>query len=134
MKIQTMIEELKNSGVFQLDNPVYIGILPNDGEIIAGYPQAILTFDETDFNIYTFKGIRHFSFDGNVYQFKFSEIKEIELGKYNFRNPYLKISFADQKYLAFGYYLRAKNYLPQKTNIEKFIAQLSSIATEVEEY
>ena len=103
-----MIEELNNLKILELKNPTYIGILPNDGDIIPGYPQAILTYDETHFNIYTFKGLIKFKFDGNIYKYAFSDLREIELGKYNFKNHYIKLTFDNEKFIAFTYFKKVR--------------------------
>lgn len=127
-----MLKQIKEANQEFLENPIYIGILPNNGEIIDGYPQAILAFNDEKFTIYTFKGIRKFSYDNKVYSFKFSDITEMEMGKYNFKNLYIKIIF-EQKFIAFQYFLKIKTHPEQETNINLFIKKLESIATKIEE-
>jgi hypothetical protein len=127
-----MIEELKNLKILELKNPTYIGILPNDGDIIPGYPQAILTYDETHFNIYTFKGLIKFKFDGNIYKYAFSDLREIELGKYNFKNHYIKLTFDNEKFIAFTYFKKVRQFPEQLGRINLFIKLLESTATVIE--
>ncbi|MCK9493574.1 MAG: hypothetical protein M0Q00_04305 [Acholeplasmataceae bacterium] len=127
-----MIEELNNLKILELKNPTYIGILPNDGDIIPGYPQAILTYDETHFNIYTFKGLIKFKFDGNIYKYAFSDLREIELGKYNFKNHYIKLTFDNEKFIAFTYFKKVRQFPEQLGRINLFIKLLESTATVIE--
>ena len=127
-----MIEELNNLKILELKNPTYIGILPNDGDIIPGYPQAILTYDETHFNIYTFKGLIKLKFDGNIYKYAFSDLREIELGKYNFKNHYIKLTFDNEKFIAFTYFKKVRQFPEQLGRINLFIKLLESTATVIE--
>ncbi|MDD4823728.1 MAG: hypothetical protein PHU13_00475 [Acholeplasmataceae bacterium] len=127
-----MIEELNNLKILELKNPTYIGILPNDGDIIPGYPQAILTYDETHFNIYTFKGLIKFKFDGNIYKYAFSDLREIELGKYNFKNHYIKLTFDNEKFIAFTYFKKVRQFPEQLGRINLFIKLLESTAMVIE--
>ncbi|MDY0316328.1 MAG: hypothetical protein WC185_00090 [Acholeplasmataceae bacterium] len=127
-----MIEELNNLKILELKNPTYIGILPNDGDIIPGYPQAILTYDETHFNIYTFKGLIKFKFDGNIYKYAFSDLREIELGKYNFKNHYIKLTFDNEKFIVFTYFKKVRQFPEQLGRINLFIKLLESTATVIE--
>lgn len=127
-----MIEELKDLGILELKNPTYIGILPNDGDIIPGYPQAILTYDETHFNIYTFKGLFKFKFDGNIYKYAFSDLREIELGKYNFKHHYIKLTFDNEKFIAFTYFKKVRQFPEQQGRINLFIKLLENTATVIE--
>ena len=127
-----MIEELNNLKILELKNPTYIGILPNDGDIIPGYPQAILTYDETHFNIYTFKGLIKLKFDGNIYNYAFSDLREIELGKYNFKNHYIKLTFDNEKFIAFTYFKKVRQFPEQQGRINLFIKLLESTATVIE--
>ncbi len=128
MQALKMIKKIKDSGLFEYDFPTYIGILPNDGKIISGFPQAILTFSETNFNIYPFKGLFRYTYENEVYRFSFSDIKEIEMGKYNFKNRYIKIVFSDDRFIAFDYRFKVKKYPEQKTNLIKFIEKLNTLA------
>ena len=132
MRAIKMIEELNNLKILELKNPTYIGILPNDGDIIPGYPQAILTYDETHFNIYTFKGLIKFKFDGNIYKYAFSDLREIELGKYNFKNHYIKLTFDNEKFIAFTYFKKVKQFPEQQGRINLFIKLLENTATVIE--
>jgi hypothetical protein len=132
MRAIKMIEELNNLKILELKNPTYIGILPNDGDIIPGYPQAILTYDETHFNIYTFKGLIKFKFDGNIYKYAFSDLREIELGKYNFKNHYIKLTFDNEKFIVFTYFKKVRQFPEQLGRINLFIKLLESTATVIE--
>lgn len=132
MRAIKMIEELNNLKILELKNPTYIGILPNDGDIIPGYPQAILTYDETHFNIYTFKGLIKLKFDGNIYKYAFSDLREIELGKYNFKNHYIKLTFDNEKFIAFTYFKKVRQFPEQLGRINLFIKLLESTATVIE--
>lgn len=124
MNPMKMIDTIKESGLYELSNPTYIGILPNDGGIIEGFPQAILTYDEESFNIYTFSGYFRLKFDKKVYKYKFSDILEIEMGKYNFKENYIKIVFDDEKFIAFNYYKKVRKLENQRGRIELFIKLL----------
>ncbi len=108
--------------------PMRIGVLPNDGLIIPGFPEALLTFDLDGFKIYTFEGLIKFTYEHQKYDFKFEEIKEIEMGKYNFKDRYLKITFKDDRYVAFSYHIRDKKYPEQAILIEAFMHKLESLA------
>lgn len=132
MRAIKMIEELNNLKILELKNPTYIGILPNDGDIIPGYPQAILTYDETHFNIYTFKGLIKLKFDGNIYKYAFSDLREIELGKYNFKNHYIKLTFDNEKFIAFTYFKKVRQFPEQLGRINLFIKLLESTAMVIE--
>lgn len=132
MSATKMIKELKDLGILELKNPTYIGILPNDGDIIPGYPQAILTYDETHFNIYTFKGLIKFKFDGNIYKYAFSDLREIELGKYNFKHHYIKLTFDNEKFIAFTYFKKVRQFPEQQGRINLFIKLLENTATVIE--
>lgn len=130
MNFLKMIEQLNN---MSLANVISIGMLPNDGGIIEGFPEAVLSFDEKTFTIYTFKGFFRPQYEGESFAFSFLDIKEIEMGKYNFRDTYIKITFKDEKFIAFSYFLKVKGYKPQKPNMQAFIEILESISTEEQE-
>jgi hypothetical protein len=128
MKTPAMIELLKTYEDLASQQPIRIGILPNDGMIIPGFPEALLTFDLDVFTIYTFEGLIQLTYEHQKYTFSFGEIKEIEMGKYNFKDRYLKITFKDDKYVAFSYHTKDKNYLEQGTLVEAFLHKLESLA------
>ncbi|MCV2231666.1 hypothetical protein [Paracholeplasma manati] len=128
MKTLQMIELLKIHEDLASLKPMRIGVLPNDGLIIPGFPEALLTFDLDQFTIYTFEGLIKLTYEHQKYTFSFSEIKEIEMGKYNFKDRYLKITFKDDRYVAFSYHLNDKKYPDQSTLIEAFMHKLESLA------
>lgn len=129
MNPMKMIDAIKESGLYELSNPTYIGILPNDGGIIEGFPQAILTYDDVSFNIYTFSGYFKLRFDEKVYKYQFSDMKEIEMGRYNFKENYIKIAFEDDKFIAFNYYMKVRKLENQRGRIELFIKLLERHST-----
>lgn len=128
MKTLQMIELLKIHEDLASLKPMRIGVLPNDGLIIPGFPEALLTFDLDQFTIYTFEGLIKLTYEHQKYTFSFSEIKEIEMGKYNFKDRYLKITFKDDRYVAFSYHLNDKMYPDQSTLVEAFMHKLESLA------
>lgn len=128
MKTIELIEYLKKQETIQSTQIVRIGILPNDGLIIPGFPEALMSFDEDTFTIYTFDGLLKLTYEGQKYAFNFSEIKEIELGKYNFKDRYLKLTFKDDRYIAFSYHLKDKKYPEQAPLFEAFMHKLESLA------
>ncbi len=131
MKIIKMIEQIKTNNDYDLNDPIYMGVLPNDGHIIDGYPQAILTFDDDHFIIFTFKGMIRHTYD-KFYKFSFEDITEMQIGKYNFKDRFIKINFGEENYIAFQYFLKVKGHQDQQQNLEKFIKKLESIATIIE--
>lgn len=128
MKTIELIEYLKKQETIQSTQIVRIGILPNDGLIIPGFPEALMSFDEDTFTIYTFDGLLKLTYEGQKYSFHFNEIKEIELGKYNFKDRYLKLTFKDDRYIAFSYHLKDKKYPEQAPLFEAFMHKLESLA------
>ena len=128
MNAEKLINSLKELKVFEGNRPVYIGMLPNDGQIIAGFPQAILSFDEENFYIYLFQGFVRLKYDNEKFVFKFSDIKEIELGKYNFKERYIKLSFDETHFVAFNYRFKVKGLESQKDNAAEFIRKLEEIS------
>jgi hypothetical protein len=123
-----MIELLKTYEDLDHLTPMRIGILPNDGLIIPGFPEALLTYDLDQFTIYTFEGLIKLTYEHQKYTFLFSDIKEIEMGKYNFKDRYLKITFKDDRYVAFSYHLNDKKYSEQSSLVEAFMQKLESLA------
>lgn len=128
MNFNHLIKQVKT-----IDNPPLkhissVGILPNDGGIIAGFPECVLSFDDTNFRLHEFDGIFKPTYQGEVHTFLFSEIKEIEMGKYNFKDNYIKITFKDDKFIAFSYLFNVRKYKEQKENILRFILKLESIS------
>lgn len=128
MKTLQMIELLKIHEDLASLKPMRIGVLPNDGLIIPGFPEALLTFDLDQFTIYTFEGLIKLTYEHQKNTFSFSEIKEIEMGKYNFKDRYLKITFKDDRYVAFSYHLNDKKYPSQSSLVEAFMHKLESLA------
>jgi hypothetical protein len=128
MKTPAMIELLKTYEDLSGLKPIRIGVLPNDGLIIPGFPEALLTFDLDTFAIYTFEGLIQLTYEHQKYVFSFEEIKEIEMGKYNFKDRYLKITFKDDRYVAFSYHLKDKKYPEQTALVEGFLNKLESLA------
>lgn len=129
MKVNELIDQIKQTSDYSGNKPTYIGILPNDGGIINTFPQAILTFDETTFNVYLFDGLIRLKYAGENYRFSFNDLREIELGKYNFKERYIKLVFSDTRFIAFNYRLKVKDFDVQKENIEAFIDKLEQIST-----
>ena len=127
MKTTDLIELLKTHEEIETNDILRIGILPNDGLIIPGFPEALLSFDEDSFDIYTFDGLIKFTYEKQKYSFQFNQIKEIEMGKYNFKDRYLKLTFKDDRYIAFSYHLKDKKYPSQSELIEAFIRKLESL-------
>jgi|GEM_PF-2286967 len=128
MKTLAMIDLLKTYEELQGLKPMRIGVLPNDGLIIPGFPEALLTFDLDTFTIYTFEGLIQLTYEHQKYAFAYSDIKEIEMGKYNFKDRYLKITFKDDRYVAFSYHLKDKKYPEQTALVEAFLHKLESLA------
>lgn len=127
MKTVDMIQLLKTYETFDTNGILRIGILPNDGLIIPGFPEALLSFDEEAFQIFTFEGLIKLTYERQKYTFQFDQIKEIEMGKYNFKDRYLKLTFKDDRYIAFSYHLKDKKYPAQSELIEVFIRKLESL-------
>ena len=128
MKTTELIDLLQKYEDLQGLNPMRVGILPNDGLIIPGFPEALLTFNLEGFQIYTFEGLIKLSYEHQKFAFLYTEIKEIEMGKYNFKDRYLKITFKDDKYVAFSYHLKDKKYPLQERLVESFMHKLESLA------
>ncbi|MCU0104317.1 hypothetical protein N7603_01450 [Acholeplasma vituli] len=128
MKTLDMIDLLKKTEPNLSTTVLRVGVLPNDGNIIPGFPEALLVFDEESFTIYTFEGLLKLTYEDQKYNFRFDEIKEIELGKYNFKDRYLKITFKDDRYIAFSYHLKDKKYPYQSRLVEAFMRKLESLA------
>lgn len=120
MKIVDMIKQIEDKEQKVLSNPFKVGILPNDGGIIIGFPEAILSFDEDSFTIYTFDGLVKLVYEGFHFKFSYDDIKEVELGKYNFKDRYMKVVFEDDKFIAFNYHEKNKKYPNQALNMAKF--------------
>lgn len=128
MKTVDMIALLQKYEDLNGVTPMRIGVLPNDGLIIPGFPEGLLTFDLEGFQIFTFEGLLKLTYEHQKFVFKFDEIKEIEMGKYNFKDRYLKITFKDDRYVAFSYHLNDKKYPLQSSLIEAFMRKLESLA------
>ena len=128
MNIDDMIKQIEKSESIKLIKPLKIGILPNSGQIIKGFPEAILDFDHEKFTIYTFVGILKLIYKNEKYTFYYQEIKEIELVKYNFKDRYMKIIFEDDRFVAFAYKLNYNKYPNHGLNVESFFKQIESLA------
>ncbi len=128
MKTTELIDLLQKYEDLEGLKPMRVGVLPNDGLIIPGFPEALLTFTDDGFLIFTFEGLIKLSYEHQKYEFKYAMIKEIEMGKYNFKDRYLKITFKDDRYVAFSYHLKDKNYPLQERLIESFMHKLESLA------
>ena len=128
MKTLDMIDLLKKSEPNLSTTVMRIGVLPNDGLIIPGFPEALLVFDDENFTIYTFEGLIKLTYEDQKFDFRFDQIKEIELGKYNFKDRYLKLTFKDDRYIAFSYHLKDKKYPDQSRFVEVFMHKLESLA------
>lgn len=129
MKINELVLSVTQNEDYKGINPTYVGILPNDGGIINKYPQAVLSMTESGFNLYLFEGIIKLRYDHEFYQFNYADIREIELGKYNFKERYIKIMFADERFIAFNYRLKIKGFEEQNSNIDAFIKKLEEISS-----
>lgn len=127
MKTIDMIQLLKTHETLDTNDILRIGILPNDGLIIHGFPEALLSFDEDTFHIFTFEGLIKLTYEHQKYAFQFDQIKEIEMGKYNFKDRYLKLTFKDDRYIAFSYHVKDKKYPAQSELIKSFIRKLESL-------
>lgn len=126
------IEIIKNLDVFKLDNPFAVEIIPNEGNVFEKIGEAIITFSQEKFNVYLFKGFfkkKHYESD---HEFKFSDIVNVEFGKYSFKHLYVKIDFSEEKYIVFSYYFKLKNYAAQTKNIEEFFSILLKIQKELQ--
>lgn len=130
-----MVTKMTNKLIKQVDDlkllkdefPFIIEVIPNDGLIYEGMNQAIITFSEELFTIYLFKGLIRKKFTGEVRDFKFKDITDIEFGKYSFKHPYVKISFNEEEYLVFSYFLKIKNHQKQEDNLKVFFKKLADI-------
>lgn len=128
MIVNKFLEQLNEEVIFE--NTFKAGIIPSDG-IIEGFPEIIVSFEENDFFVYVFEGIFKPKFK-NKYEFLFSDIKEIEMGKYNFKDPYIKLIFNDDKHFTFTYLLKQRKYPKQKKYLMKFIDKLYEISNKEE--
>ena len=129
MSYLKLLTQLKTEEL--LEKTFKAGILPNDGGIIAGFPETIISFNEEEFYLFIFEGIFRPKYDYK-HQFKFSEIRGIEMGKYHFKNHYLKLIFEDDRYFVFNYFYRVKGAPKQSENVKAFIDKLTALATIVE--
>lgn len=128
MNITNMIEQIKYKEEKILNHPFKVGILPNSGQIIPGFPEAILDFDETGFGVYTFDGLVKLVYNKQKFHFLYDDIKEVELGKYNFKDRYMKITFEDDKFVAFAYKLNYKKYPFHQENMTLFFDRIESMS------
>lgn len=126
MNFNKMLQQINTSLLSHVSS---VGILPNDGGIIEGFPECALSFDYEQFRLHIFSGYFKPVYQDRYETFLFSDIKEIEMGKYNFKDHYIKITFKDDKYIAFSYLFKVRKYKDQMENIFKFIKKLESIST-----
>lgn len=125
-----LIKQIKDLSVMKEEAPFIIEIIPNDGLIFENIHQAIITYDDDVFSIYIFKGLFKKTFTGQIEKFKFENITDVEFGKYGFKHPYVKISFSEEKYLAFSYFEKIKSHQEQEKNIKTFFKKLKTIKNE----
>lgn len=128
MNIDKMIIQIEEATKTHLNHPFKIGILPNDGNIILGFPEAILDFDDLGFKIYTFDGLIKLTYIGDIYEIKYSDISEIELGKYNFKEKYMKVILKDERFVAFNYSLKRNKYPYHAINVDRFFNKIESLS------
>lgn len=122
-----LIKQVDDLKLLKDEFPFIIEIIPNDGLIYEGINQAIITFNDETFSLYLFKGIFKKTFTGEIKEFKFKDIVDVEFGKYSFKHPYVKISFSEEEFLVFSYFLKVKNHPDQETNFNEFISKLKNI-------
>ncbi len=127
MIVNKLLEQLNQDELYQ--NTFKIGFLPNDGKLVEGLEEGIISFNEKSFSIFVFEGIFKPKYKEKL-EFLFAEIKEIEMGKYNFKDRYLKLIFDDEKYLVFNYLLKQRKYKEQALYANKFIDILHNISNE----
>lgn len=127
MTVNKLLEQLNKEEL--LENTFKIGSLPNEGKLLEGLEEAIISFNEEKFIIFIFEGIFKPKYQRKM-DFLFKDIKEIEIGKYNLRDKYIKLNFADEKYLAFNYLLKQRKYKEQSLYANKFIDILYKISNE----
>lgn len=128
MNFNQLIKQITNNKIPPLSHISSVGILPNDGGLIVGFPECVLSFDDTQFRLHEFVGFLKPKYE-QVHTFLFADIKEIEMGKYNFKDNYIKIVFKDDKFIAFSYLYKVRKYDKQRENILLFIQKLESIST-----
>lgn len=127
------INEIKELKLKNYGSPFVIEFVPNDGNIYEKMGQGVITYNLKEFNLYIFKGLFKKKYSGQVLSFKYSEIKDVEFGKYGFKHPYVKIIFEKDKYLVFSYFLKIKKYEEQEININNFFEILGEIEVTIEE-
>lgn len=132
MNFNNLIKQVNDLEIPPLSYISSIGILPNDGGVIEGFPDCVLSFNESEFRLHIFRGYLNPKYEGEVKTFLFKEIKEIEMGKYNLKDKYIKIVFNDDKFIAFNYVFKIRKYPFQQENIMRFIMKLESISKENE--
>ncbi|MDY0210458.1 MAG: hypothetical protein RBQ91_03500 [Acholeplasma sp.] len=128
MNIDKMIAQIESIETSKLNHPFKVGILPNDGKMIVGFPEAILDFDESGFCLYTFDGLVKLTYEGQKYRISYDQIIEIELGKYNFKDRYMKVIVGDDKFVAFSYLLKHRKYPYHAKNMKVFFDKIESIS------
>ncbi len=127
MIVNKFIEQLNKETLYE--KTFKVGSLPNEGKIMEGLEEAIITFDDNNFIVYVFEGIFKPIYS-KKYQFLFKDIKNIEIGKYNFKDRYLKLFFDEEKHLVFTYLLKQRKYEKQALYVNEFLDVLYKISKE----
>ncbi len=110
-----------------LNNTFKIGFLPNDGKLVEGLEEALISFNDEEFKVFIFEGVFKPKYQKTL-KFYFKDIKEIEMGKYTIKDKYLKLIFNDEEYLVFSYFYKQRKYEKQAINVEKFLNILYEIS------
>ncbi len=130
MNFNNLIKQVNELEMPPLSHISSVGILPNDGGVIDGFPDCVLSFNESEFRLHIFRGYLKPKYEGEIKTFLFEDIKEIEMGKYNLKDRYIKIIFKNDKFIAFSYGFKIRKYPSQQENILRFITKLESISKE----
>ncbi len=133
MNFNNLIKQVNNLEIPPLSHISSVGILPNDGGVIDGFPESVLSFNDSEFRLHIFRGFLKPKFEGEIKTFLFNSIKEIEMGKYNLKDRYIKIVFKDDKFIAFSYVFKVRKYPNQQENIMRFIMKLENISKKEKE-
>lgn len=126
-KIKEQLEDLKleNLGVSFI-----VQLIPNDGKIYENIAEAVITFNNEEFNVHIFEGLFKKKYINSL-KFKYEDIKDVHFGKYGFKHPYVKIDFDIDVFFVFSYYLKVKGFSLQKENINKFFEILGEVEIEI---
>lgn len=125
------IQTIKDLDLLNYGRPFSVELISNDGGIYEKMGQGVITYNEKQFNIYIFEGVFKKKFKRKVLEYKFSDIKDVEFGKYGFKHPYVQIHFKENEYIVFSYYLKIKSHKEQEENINSFFDVLGEIEVEV---